>query len=80
MINLRERLDELGVENVAVFKESDTKFDTNCRILVSSYQKVGTGFSFDKLRHVNSWHRHGRIFFTVSRACISSCRCSPNCN
>ena len=49
MINLRDRLDELGVENVAVFKESDTKFDTNCRILVSSYQKVGTGFSFDKL-------------------------------
>ena len=36
-------------ENVAVFKESATSFDTNCRILVSSYQKVGTGFSFDKL-------------------------------
>lgn len=36
-------------ENVAVFKENATSFDTNCRILVSSYQKVGTGFSFDKL-------------------------------
>jgi superfamily II DNA or RNA helicase len=36
-------------QSVAVFKENATSFDTNCRILVSSYQKVGTGFSFDKL-------------------------------
>lgn len=49
MLNICERLQELDVKDVAVFKESDTSFDTNCRILVSSYQKVGTGFSFDKL-------------------------------
>lgn len=49
MMNIFERLGELKVEKVAVFKESDISFDTDCRILVSSYQKVGTGFSFDKL-------------------------------
>jgi superfamily II DNA or RNA helicase len=32
-----------------MFKENDVSFDRECRILVSSFQKVGTGFSFDKL-------------------------------
>ena len=36
-------------QNAELFKESDITFDENCRILVSSFQKVGTGFSFDKL-------------------------------
>ena len=36
-------------ENVTVFKENDVTFDEDCRIFISSYQKVGTGFSFDKL-------------------------------
>lgn len=36
-------------QNVTMFKENDVCFDENCRILVSSFQKVGTGFSFDKL-------------------------------
>lgn len=48
MLDIYEILKEKG-ENVCIFKESDTVFDTDCRILVSSYQKVGTGFSFDKL-------------------------------
>ena len=48
MLNIYEILKEKG-ENVCIFKESDTTFNTDCRILVSSYQKVGTGFSFDKL-------------------------------
>jgi superfamily II DNA or RNA helicase len=34
---------------VCIFKENDVNFDRDCRILVSSFQKVGTGFSFDKL-------------------------------
>jgi superfamily II DNA or RNA helicase len=48
MEKLHARLSENG-ENVCMFKENDVTFDTNCRILISSYQKVGTGFSFDKL-------------------------------
>ena len=36
-------------QNAELFKGSDITFDENCRILVSSFQKVGTGFSFDKL-------------------------------
>ena len=32
-----------------LFKESDLEFDRDCRILISSYQKVGTGFSHDQL-------------------------------
>ena len=36
-------------ENAVVFKENDVTFDKNCRILISSFQKCGTGFSFNKL-------------------------------
>jgi len=36
-------------ETVSVFKESDSHYDKNVRVLISSYQKVGTGFSHDKL-------------------------------
>ena len=36
-------------ETVSVFKESDSNYDKNVRVLISSYQKVGTGFSHDKL-------------------------------
>lgn len=32
-----------------IFKENDITFDHDCRILISSYQKVGTGFSHDRL-------------------------------
>lgn len=48
MLEIYQILFDKG-ENVCIFKENDTSFDTNCRILISSYQKVGTGFSFDKL-------------------------------
>lgn len=48
MEKLHARLVEMG-ENACMFKESDVVFDRDCRILISSYQKVGTGFSFDKL-------------------------------
>jgi superfamily II DNA or RNA helicase len=48
MEKLHARLVETG-ENACMFKESDVVFDRDCRILISSYQKVGTGFSFDKL-------------------------------
>ena len=34
---------------MSVFKESDVHYDKNARILISSFQKVGTGFSHDKL-------------------------------
>lgn len=36
-------------EHVATLKENDTEFDTSARILIASIQKVGTGFSFDRL-------------------------------
>lgn len=36
-------------QNVAMFKENDVSFNQDCRILVATFQKCGTGFSFDKL-------------------------------
>jgi len=36
-------------ENVTVMKENDNTFDEDARILVATFQKVGTGFSHDKL-------------------------------
>ena len=45
---LYDMLREKG-QHVSMFKENDTTFDRDCRILISSYQKVGTGFSFNKL-------------------------------
>ena len=41
-------LKEKGIDSV-IFKESDVIFDKESRILISSFQKVGTGFSHDKL-------------------------------
>ena len=38
----------VGIDS-AIFKESDVIFDKESRILISSFQKVGTGFSHDKL-------------------------------
>lgn len=48
MICLSDYFKERNVETT-MFKESDLVFDEDCRILISSYQKVGTGFSHDKL-------------------------------
>jgi superfamily II DNA or RNA helicase len=48
MIYLQELLKERGIDS-AIFKESDVIFDKESRILISSFQKVGTGFSHDKL-------------------------------
>ena len=36
-------------QNVEMFKENDVSFNQDCRILVATFQKCGTGFSFDKL-------------------------------
>jgi superfamily II DNA or RNA helicase len=41
-------LQELN-ESVTVMKENDNTFDEDARILVATFQKVGTGFSHDKL-------------------------------
>lgn len=43
--------DHFSKHNVqtTIFKENDISFDQECRILISSYQKVGTGFSHDRL-------------------------------
>jgi superfamily II DNA or RNA helicase len=48
MITLHELLKNKGIES-SIFKESDVIFNKECRILISSFQKVGTGFSHDKL-------------------------------
>ena len=45
---LYDRLKTLG-ESVTMMKESDTRFDEDARILISTFQKVGTGFSHDRL-------------------------------
>ncbi len=49
MLALQDALAARGETSTYVFKESDTQFDRDARILISSYQKVGTGFSHDKL-------------------------------
>ena len=49
MTELAEALQAVGETSVSVFKESDVHYDKNARILISSFQKVGTGFSHDKL-------------------------------
>ena len=49
MINLQKELESKGETSVSVFKESDVHYNRDCRVLISSYQKVGTGFSHDKL-------------------------------
>lgn len=36
-------------ESATFLKDSDNSFDKNARILIATYQKVGTGFSHDKL-------------------------------
>jgi hypothetical protein len=48
MDHLHKELQSRGQYSV-VFKENDITFDKNCRILISSFQKCGTGFSFNKL-------------------------------
>jgi len=48
MERIHEELKSRGEYSV-VFKENDITFDKNCRILLSSFQKCGTGFSFNKL-------------------------------
>lgn len=48
MERLEEYFKQFGVATT-LFKESDLEFDRDCRILISSYQKVGTGFSHDRL-------------------------------
>lgn len=48
MNRIHQELQNRG-ESSVVFKENDISFDKNCRILVSSFQKCGTGFSFNKL-------------------------------
>lgn len=48
MERIHQELQSRGEYSV-VFKENDITFDKNCRILVSSFQKCGTGFSFNKL-------------------------------
>jgi superfamily II DNA or RNA helicase len=40
---------QLSNEKVTCMKDSDVTFDENARILIASFQKVGTGFSHDKL-------------------------------
>ena len=36
-------------ENATLFKDSENTFDKDARILIATFQKVGTGFSHDKL-------------------------------
>ena len=45
---LNEMLREKNIDSVT-FKESDISFDKESKVLISSFQKVGTGFSHDKL-------------------------------
>lgn len=45
---LYNRLKERG-DHVAMMKENETRFDRDARILISTFQKVGTGFSHDRL-------------------------------
>lgn len=40
---------KISNQNVEMFKENDITFNNECRILVATFQKCGTGFSFDKL-------------------------------
>ena len=46
--HLHDRLKERG-DHVAMLKENETRFDRDARILISTFQKVGTGFSHDRL-------------------------------
>ena len=46
---LRELLGERGETSVTMMKENETTFDRDARILIATFQKVGTGFSHDKL-------------------------------
>lgn len=41
--NLKEK------DNVTIMKDNETNYDKNARILIATFQKVGTGFSHDKL-------------------------------
>jgi hypothetical protein len=36
-------------EHVTLLKDNETSFDKDARILIATFQKVGTGFSHDKL-------------------------------
>lgn len=49
MLEIQEELKKYGENSVSVFKESDVIYDKDARVLVSSFQKVGTGFSHEKL-------------------------------
>jgi hypothetical protein len=46
-----ERLHDLLKNNdhVCILKDNETKFDKEARVLIATFQKVGTGFSHDKL-------------------------------
>ena len=46
---LRDLLCERGETSVTMMKENETTFDRGARILIATFQKVGTGFSHDKL-------------------------------
>ena len=42
-------LKDKGETSVTMMKENETSFDRDARILIATFQKVGTGFSHDKL-------------------------------
>ena len=46
---LHARFIELGETSVEMFKENDTTFNKDARILITSYQKAGVGFSHNKM-------------------------------
>lgn len=46
---IAQLLQEKGETSVTMMKENETTFDRGARILIATFQKVGTGFSHDKL-------------------------------
>lgn len=48
IVYLHDLLKEKGV-SVTCMKESDSTYDASARVLISTFQKVGTGFSHDKM-------------------------------
>ena len=49
MDTLAELLRDRGETSVTMMKDNETTFDRDARILIATFQKVGTGFSHDKL-------------------------------